>query len=127
MNFHIAKKYIAQKAVVTSKRKYCFREFLGFYALRQYKKTQHGFPIKIAKVDLDEIIKEVDVPNLKEELRSCQHFLVYSELERTRHNVINYAVENLNETIVNDKSDHFFNISKSAAKLNVAFRFIFKK
>ena len=39
--------------------------------------------------------------NLKEELLSCQSFLVNSELERTRHKVFNYAEENLNETVLN--------------------------
>ena len=59
--------------------------------------------------------------------RSCQHFLVDSELERARHKVFNYAVETLNETIVNEKLDHFFNNLICAAKLNLAFGFILKK
>ena len=41
--------------------------------------------------------------SLREELRSCKHFLVDSELERARHKVFNHAVETLNETIVNEK------------------------
>ena len=64
--------------------------------------------------------------SLREELRSCQHFLVDSELERARHKVFNYAVETLNETIVNEKLDHFFNNLKCAAKVNLAFGFILK-
>ena len=49
-----------------------------------------------------------------------------SELEEARHNVFNYAVETLNETAVNEKLDHFFNILKCAAKANLAFGFISK-
>ena len=64
--------------------------------------------------------------NLKEELRSCQHFLVDSELERAEHKVFNYAVENLNERIVNEKLDHLFNNLKCAAKVNLAFGFVLK-
>ena len=49
-----------------------------------------------------------------------------SELERARHKVINYAVEALNETMVNEKLDHFFNNLKCAAKMNLALGFILK-
>ena len=63
---------------------------------------------------------------VREELRSCQHFLVDSELERARHKVFNYAVETLNETIVNQKLDNFFNNLKCAAKVNLAFGFILR-
>ena len=78
-------------------------------------------------VDAEHIVGEVDDHKLREELRSCQHFLVDSELERARHKVFNYAVETLNETIVNEKLDHFFNNLKCAAKVNLAFDFILKK
>ena len=50
-----------------------------------------------------------------------------SELERERHKVFNYAVETLNETIVNEKLDHFFNKLKCAAKVNLTFGFSLKK
>ena len=70
-------------------------------------------------------MRDVD-HRLREELRSGQHFLVDSELERARHKVFNYAVETLNETIVNEKLDHFFNNLKCAAKVNLAFGFILK-
>ena len=69
-------------------------------------------------------MRDVEDHRLKEELRSCQHLLVDSELERARHKVFNYAVETLNETIVNEKLDLFFNNLKCAAKVNLAFGFI---
>ena len=75
-------------------------------------------------VDVEHIVGDVDDHKLWEELRSCQYFLVDSELERARHKVFNYAVETLNETIVNEKLDHFFNNLKCAAKVNPAFGFI---
>ena len=46
--------------------------------------------------------------SLNEELRSCQRFLLDSELGRSRHKVFNYGVQNIIETIVNEKFDHFF-------------------
>ena len=59
-----------------------------------------------------------------EELRPCQFFLVYYELECARHKVFNYAGENLNTKIVDKKRDQFSNKLKCAAKANLVFRFI---
>ena len=76
--------------------------------------------------EVEDIVGDVEDHSLREELRSCQHFLVDSELERARHKVFNYAVETLKETIVNEKLDHFFNNLKCAPKVNLAFGFILK-
>ena len=78
-------------------------------------------------MDVEHIVGDVEDHSLREELRSYQHFLVDSELKRARHKVFNYAVETLNETIVNEKFDHFFNNLKCAAKVNLAFGFFMKK
>ena len=78
-------------------------------------------------VDVEHIVGDVEDQRLREELRSCRHFLVDSELERARHKVFNYAVETFNETLVNKKLDHFFNNNlKCAAKVNLAFGFTLK-
>ena len=128
LNYHIARKHSAPKPEVTFKCKLCYQEFPGFYALRQHRNTQHTMQIGSGTrdVDVEHIVGDVDDHILREELRSCQHFLVDSELERARHKVFNYAVETLNETIVNEKLDHFFNNLKCAAKVNLAFGFILK-
>ena len=68
---------------------------------------------------------DVEGHRLREELRCCQLFLLDSEVERARHKVFNYAVETLNETIVNEKLDHLFNNLKCAAKVILAFGFVF--
>ena len=78
-------------------------------------------------VNLEHIVEDVEDHRLREELRCCQHFLVDSELERARHKLFNYAVETLNETIVNEKFDQFFNKLNCARKANEAFGFILKK
>ena len=77
-------------------------------------------------VDAEHIVGNVEDHSLREKLCSCQHVSVDSDLERARHKVFNYAVETLNETIVNEKLVHFFNNSKFAAKKNLAFDFILK-
>ena len=128
LNHHIAKKHSAPKLDVTFKCKLCYQESPRFYALRQHKSTQHGMPIgsRTRIVDVGHIVGDVEDERLKEEWRSFQHFLVDSELERARHKVHNYAVETLNETIVNEKLDHFFNKLNCTSKVNLAFGFILK-
>ena len=77
-------------------------------------------------VDVENIVGDVEDHNLREKLRFCQHFLVDAELKRARHKVFKYAVENLKETIVNEKFYHVFINSKCASKVNLAFGFILK-
>ena len=77
-------------------------------------------------VNVEHTVEDVEDHSLREELRSCQHFLVDSELERARHKVFDYAVETLNEKIVNEKLDHFFNNLNCAATVNLTFGCILK-
>ena len=77
-------------------------------------------------VNVEHIVGDIEDHRLRKELSSCQHFLVDSELENARHKVFIYTVETLNETIVNEKLDQFFNNLKSAAKVNLAFAFFLK-
>ena len=81
---------------------------------------------RIRDVDVEHIVGVVEDHRLRGELRSCQHFLVSSELERARNKVFLYAVETPNKTIVNEPLDHFFNKLKCAAKGNLAFGFFLK-
>ena len=78
-------------------------------------------------VDVQHIVGDVEAHSLREELHSCQHCLVDSELERARHKVINYAVETFNETIMNEKFDHFSIKLNCAAELNLDFGLNLKK
>ena len=128
LNYHIAKKHSAPKPDITFKCKLCFQEFPWFYALRQHRNTQHAMQVGSGtnKKDVEHLVGDVEDHSLREELRSCQHFLVDSEPESGRHKVFNYAVETLNKTIVNKKLDHFFKNLKCAAKVNLALGFISK-
>ena len=67
-------------------------------------------------MNVEHIVGDVEDHSLREELRSCQHLLVDSELERARHKVFYYTVETLNETIVNEKLDLFFSNLKCEQK-----------
>ena len=128
LKYHFTKKHRTPKPDVTLKCNFCYQEFPGFHALRQHRNTQHGMEIgsRTRDEDVEHKVGDVGDHRLREEWPSCQYFLVDSELERARHKVFNYAVETLNETIVNEKFDHFFNNVKCAAKLNMAFGFILK-
>ena len=128
VQYHIANKHSAPKPDITFKCTLCYAEFPDFYALRQHENTQHGMQIgsRTKDVDVEHIVEDVEDQSLREELRSCQHFLADSQLERARHKVFKYAVETLNETIVNEKFDHFFNNLKCAAKVNLPFGFFLK-
>ena len=94
LNYHIAKKHSAPKPEVTFSCKLCYQNIPGFYVLRQHRNTQHGMQIGSGTrdVDVEHTVGDVDDHKLREELRSCQHFLVDSKLERARHKVFKYAV-----------------------------------
>ena len=128
MNYHIAKKHSVPKLDVTFKCKLCYQEFPEFYALRQHRNTQHVMQIGSGTkdVDVEHIMEHFEDYSLREELRSCQHFLVDFEFERARHKVFNYSVETLNGTIVIEKFDQFFNKLRCAPKVNLAVGFVLK-
>ena len=78
------------------------------------------------KKDVEHKVADIEHHRLREELRSCQQFLVDSELEKARHKLLNYAIENLNAEIVDEKLDHLFNNLKCTAKVHLAFGFILR-
>ena len=86
LNYHIAKKHSAPKPDVTFKCKLCFQKFPRFYALRQHRMKINS---RTRDVEVEHIVGDVEDHRLREELRSCQHFLVDSKLERARHKVFN--------------------------------------
>ena len=124
LKYHFARKHSAPKPSVTFQCELFCQEFPGTYALLRHKNTQHGFSINTANVDPNDIMNAVDDANLLEELRSCQHFFVDSQLDCARHQVFNCAIGSLKTKILDEKFDHFFNNLKSAAKMDPTFRFI---
>ena len=72
------------------------------------------------------IVGDVEDHRLREELSSCQHSLVDSELERVVHKLFIYAIESLVAKSVEEKLDHLFNNLKCAAKVNLAFGFFLR-
>ena len=84
LNYHIAKQHSAAGPSKAYKCNLCYAEFPGFYALRQHKKTPHGTQIVFgaSNIDVEDIMGDVDDQGLREELHSCKHFLVDSEIKK---------------------------------------------
>ena len=69
---------------------------------------------------------DVDDQNLREELQSCRHSLVDYEIQKGRHSVFNFAVNNLTTQVNEEKLDRVLDKLKCVAKLNLALGFILK-
>ena len=106
----------------------CHAEFPAFYALRQHKNIQHGTQIGFgaSKIDVEDIVGDVDDQSLREELQSCRHFLVDSEIQKGRHSVFNFVVNRLTAQVIDEKLDRVLDKLKCVAKLNLALGFILK-
>ena len=128
INYHIAKQHSAAGASKTYKCKLCYAEFLGFHALCQHKNTQHGTQIGFGagNIDVEDIVGDVDDQSLREELQSCEHFLVDSEIQKGRHSLFNFAVNNLTAQVIEEKLDDVLDKLKCVAKLYLALGFILK-
>ena len=125
LNYHIAKKHSTPRVKNTQNFKTCFKEFSGFYALRQHKTSEHGIQVKIAEIDVYNFLEDEDA-ELMELLQACQHFLVDSELEKGRHRVFTFAMSTFDNSLVNKKLDLVVKELKCAAKVNLAFGFVLK-
>ena len=75
---------------------------------------------------MEEVVGDVDDQSLREELHSCRHFLVDSEIQKGRHSVFNFAVNNLTAQVIEEKLDRVLDKLKCVAKLNLALGFILK-
>ena len=128
LNYHVAKKHSVPRPSITYKCKLCHAVFLGFYALRQHKSTQHGTQIGFgtSNIDLEDRVGDADDQSLREELESCKHFLSDTEMENGRHRVLKFAMSSYDITLLNDKLDYVFNELKCAAKVNIAFGFVLR-
>ena len=98
------------------------------HSAKQHKNTQHGKQIGFgaSNIDVEDIVGDVDDQSLREELHSCKHFLVDSEIQKGRHSVFNFAVNNLTAQVIEEKLDRVRDKLKCVAKLNLALGFILK-
>ena len=69
---------------------------------------------------------DVDDQSLREELQSCRHFLVDSEIQKGRHSVFIFAVNSLTAQVIEEKLDRVLDKLNCVAKLSLALGFILK-
>ena len=84
-------KHATPRVKIINKCKYCFRDFFGFYPLRECKTSEHGIKMKSAEFGVNNFLEDDDA-DLEKELRACQIFLVGCELEEGKHRVSNFAM-----------------------------------
>ena len=128
MIYHIAEKHSAAGPKNNHTCKKCSIEFPSFYSLRHHKQryltaetTSSG-----EEADMQSILDAGDDKSLEEELQSCRQFLVDSEIQKRRHSVFNFSVNNLTAQVIKEKLHRVLDKLKCVAKLNLALGFILK-
>ena len=128
LNYHIAKKHRAAGSKNNHMCKDCSIEFPSFYSLRHHKQRYH--PAETAssgeKAGMQSFADARNDKSLEEELQSCRHFLVDSEIQKGRHSVFIFVVNNLTAPVIEEKLDRVLDNLMCAAKLNLALGLILK-
>ena len=108
--------------------KSCSIEFPSFYSLRHHKQRYDTAETITSgeNVEMQSLADAGDDKSLEEELQSCRHFLVDSEIQEGRHSVFNFVVNNLSAQAIEEKLDRLLDKLNCAAKLTLALGFILK-
>ena len=128
MNYHIAKKHSTATARVFHKCNLRNKGFQSFSNLREHKRKELGAPrgSEGRNVDMAHVMGDVADKSLKEEMKTCRHFLVDSGMEPRRHRVYNFAIDTLDPKNLLEKLDVVFDSLKYAAKFKVVFALVLK-
>ena len=128
LNYHIGKKHSAAGPKNNHTCKECSIEFPSSYSLRHHKQRYHTGDTTSSgeKAVIQSLADAGDDKNLEEELQSCRKFLVDSEIQKGRHSVFNFVVNNLTAQVIEEKLDRVLDNLKCAATLNLALGFILK-
>ena len=104
----------------------CEKAFRSYYSLQKYELSEHGKQswIQDHNLDLNTIMKDYRNPEPHAELTTCKHFLVNSELHKSRQHVLNFASNYIHPTFLKDKLQHAFESLNCAAKIFKALRFV---
>ena len=94
--------------------------------MREHRRKEHEAQrgSRARNVDITQLMEVVDDKSLKEELRTCKHFLVDSEMGSGRRKIYNFAMDILDPKYLLETLDVVFDSLKSAAKFNVPFGFV---
>ena len=110
LNFHIAKKHSFSQPNKILQVSILLSNFGGFYSLRLHKQKVHNAQsvLETKNVYVTRLVGENDDESLKEELETCKHFLVNSDMEKWRHRVFNFAIDILDAHTLSQKLDTVF-------------------
>ena len=124
----MAEKHSKATAMVVHQGRIFDKDFHSFYNLREDKRKEHGAQrgSGAQNVDVAHVIGDVVDNGLKEELETCKHFLVDSEMENGRHKVYNFAMDRLDLKYLLAKIDAMLDRLKCATNMNLAFGFVLK-
>ena len=86
---------------------------------------QNGQSVSETK-NVTQLVGVIDNKSTTDELRTCEHFFVDSEMENRRHRVVNFAMNILDGHTLTQKLVRVIDKLKCAAKLNVSFGFVLK-
>ena len=102
--------------------------FQDFISPRHHQQRYHTAETTSSgeKADMQSRADAGDDKSLEKELQSCRHFLVDSEIQKGRHSVFNFVVNNLTAQVIEEKLDRVLDNLKCAGKLNLALGFILK-
>ena len=97
MNYHIAKKHSKAISRIVHRCIKCDKDFHGFYKTREHTQKEHGAKrfSEAPNVDVAQLMRDLDDNSLKEQLETCKHFLVDSEMENGRNRVYKFAIDTL--------------------------------
>ena len=127
-NYHITNKHSASQHKRTHDCQESGENSPSFYSLRQHK-SQHKDLTRKKEHELNHQTLRTDSLNNKnpqDEIQSCKHFLVDSEIEKARLKVFNYARETIRTKSEEEKFDHVFKKLNCTTKVNLAYGFILK-
>ena len=76
--------------------------------------------------DMKRLLGDVDDDSLEEELKTCRHFFVDSNMENGRHRVFKIAMDSLNQHLLIKKMNLVFDSLNCVANLKIVFGFVLK-
>ena len=79
--------------------------------------------VQVLEMLMLHLMGDVDESSMKDEIETCKHFLMDSELDNGRRRVWNFAMETLYPKSLLEKLDVVFRNLEIEAKLNVTFAF----
>ena len=129
LNYQIAKNHSAAGPKHNHTCKECSFESPSFYSLRHHKQCYHTAETTSSAKKSKMQSRPADArddKNLEEEIQSCRHFLVESEIQKWRLSVFNFVVNTRTAQVIDENLDRVLDKLKCAAKLNLALGFFLK-